>query len=255
MQHLTFARKPSYKCWKIDIMAIGILLDMDGTLVDSMPLLKQSFIEILETEGLNINKETEEIIGNNLSQIMGGNSKSFTEFFLVWRLIKHIDCSIFKKIKIVVISSRKLKNVANSAPFIKGVDRAIKSLKKNKDLKIGIVTSRSKQDVLSRLNKTDLRGYIDVIVTRDDVNKLKPSPEQVLIASKRLGLPPRNCVIVGDMSTDVEAARKAGSISIGVASGIFNKQLIKSNPDFLAQSMVDIPIAIDKILNRIENLE
>jgi len=116
-------------------MAIGILLDMDGTLVDSMPLLKQSFNETLETEGLHIDKETEETIGNNLSQIMGGNSRGFTDFFLVWRFMNHIDCSILKKIKIALISSKKLKKVANSAPFIKGVAKAIESMKKNKDWK------------------------------------------------------------------------------------------------------------------------
>jgi pyrophosphatase PpaX len=236
-------------------MAVGILLDMDGTLVDSMPLLKQSFNETLETEGLHIDKETEEIIGNNLSQIMGGNSIGFTDFFLVWRFMNHIDGSILKKIKIALISSKKLKKVANSAPFIKGVAKAIESMKKNKDVKIGIVTSRSKHDVFSRLDKSDLKSNIDVIVTRDDVSKLKPSPEQILVASKRLGLSPRNCAIIGDMSTDVEAARKAGSIAIGVASGIFNKQLIKSNPDFIAQSIIDIPNALDEIINRIENHE
>ncbi|MCW4032206.1 MAG: HAD family phosphatase [Candidatus Bathyarchaeota archaeon] len=236
-------------------MTVGILLDMDGTLVDSMPLLKQSFNETLETEGLYINKETEETIGNNLSQIMGGNSRGFTDFFLVWRFMNHIDGSILKKIKIALISSKKLRKVANSAPFIKGAAKAIESMKKNKDVKIGIVTSRSKQDVISRLNKSDLRGKIDVIVTRDDVNKLKPSPEQILVASKRLGLLPKNCAIIGDMSTDVEAAKKAGSIAIGVASGIFNKQLIKSNPDFIAQSIIDIPNALDEIINRIENHE
>jgi HAD superfamily hydrolase (TIGR01549 family) len=236
-------------------MAIGILVDMDGTLVDSMPLLKQSFNKTLETEGLYIDKETEEIIGNNLSLIMGGNSRGFTDFFLVWRFIKHVDGPLLKKIKIALVSSRKLKKVANSAPFIKGVDKAIKSMKKNKDVKIGIVTSRSKQDVLSRLDNSDLKSNIDVVVTRDDVSKLKPSPEQILVASKRLGLLPRNCAIIGDMSTDVEAARKAGSIAIGVASGIFNKQLIKSNPDFIAQSIIDIPNALDEIIKRIENHE
>jgi len=236
-------------------MAIGIFLDLDGTLVDSMPLLKQSFNETLESEGLYIDKETEEIIGDNLSQIMGGNSRGFTDFFLVWRFIKHVNGPILKKIKIALVSSRKLKKIANSAPFIKGADIAIKSMKQNKDVKIGIVTSRSKQDVLSRLNKSELKSDIDVVVTRDDVKKLKPSPEQILVASKNLGLLPRNCAIIGDMSTDVEAARKAGSIAIGVASGIFNKQLVQSNPDFIAQSIIDIPDALDEIINRIENHE
>lgn len=236
-------------------MTVGILLDMDGTIVDSMYLLKNSFINILKKEGIEIGIETEEVVGNNLAKIMGGKSKGFSEFRLMWRIVKHIESSIFKKIKIVFISGRKLANVANSALFIKGADDAIRSLKKNEKVKIGIVTSRRKKDVLFRLRKINFDDFFDVVVTREDVKRLKPSPEQIYFAAEKLGLSPKSCIVIGDMSTDVEAARKAGSISIGVNSGIFHKQLIKAQPDFVAQSIVDIPSALDEIIDCVNLLE
>jgi HAD superfamily hydrolase (TIGR01509 family) len=58
-----------------------------------------------------------------------------------------------------------------------------------------------------------------VVVAFHDVSKVKPDPESLLLASKRLGIPPSRCIYVGDDANDVRAARAAGFTPVGVCWG------------------------------------
>ncbi len=58
-----------------------------------------------------------------------------------------------------------------------------------------------------------------VVVTRDDVKRLKPHPMPVRTAAERLGLPVEQCVMVGDTRLDVRAAKAAGALAVGVLTG------------------------------------
>ena len=223
---------------------------MDGTIVDSMQELRNNFISILKNEGIEISKKIEDKVGDNLTEIMNVDSNGFTEFILLWNVLKLIESSFLKRIKLVFVAYRKLKKVANSAPLIDGVEDAVESFKAKKNIKIAIVTTRSKRDVISRLEKTSFENCIDLVITREDVKKPKPSPDQILLAIERLGIPSSRCIMIGDMPTDIEAAKKAGVTSIGVASGIFKKQLLKVKPDFIVKNITEVPDVLDEIIKK-----
>jgi HAD superfamily hydrolase (TIGR01662 family) len=57
---------------------------------------------------------------------------------------------------------------------------------------------------------------VPIIVAYHDVKRVKPDPEALLLASKRLGIDPSRCIYVGDDGNDVQAARSAGFAPIGV---------------------------------------
>jgi beta-phosphoglucomutase len=63
-----------------------------------------------------------------------------------------------------------------------------------------------------------LAGYLDAVVSADDVGRGKPDPAIFLAAARWLGLPPERCVVVEDAPAGLEAARRAGMRSIGVLS-------------------------------------
>jgi HAD superfamily hydrolase (TIGR01549 family) len=88
-----------------------------------------------------------------------------------------------------------------------------------KGLALGIVTSRSRKDAEAYLAQYQLDGLFQTVVTRDDVKRLKPHPMPVLRAAEALGLPPSQCVMVGDTGVDVRAAKAAGALSVGVLCG------------------------------------
>lgn len=60
---------------------------------------------------------------------------------------------------------------------------------------------------------------IPVLAAYHDVERVKPDPEALLLASKKLGIPPERCVYIGDDANDVQAARSAGFTPIGVCWG------------------------------------
>lgn len=80
---------------------------------------------------------------------------------------------------------------------------------------LGIVTSRRKESVERRYFPfAHTEKYFSVLVTADDCQNNKPHPEPLLLAAKRLGVKPNECVYIGDSSTDIEAGRAAGMKTI-----------------------------------------
>jgi histidinol-phosphate phosphatase family protein len=72
----------------------------------------------------------------------------------------------------------------------------------------------------------------------------KPRPGLVLRAADRLGLPPRRCVVVGDIGADVEAARAAGARGILVPTPVTRPEEIAAAPEVAA----DLEAAVDRLL-------
>lgn len=61
-----------------------------------------------------------------------------------------------------------------------------------------------------------LRDYLEVIVVADHVSKTKPDPEIFLMAAQQLGLPPQDCLVVEDGLLGIEAASRAGMVSVAL---------------------------------------
>jgi len=76
---------------------------------------------------------------------------------------------------------------------------------------------------LFRVNKVldylGIKKYFPTIVSADDVTKHKPEPDVFLEAGKRLGLPPQQCAVIEDAENGIEAANRAGMVSIGYLNG------------------------------------
>lgn len=80
----------------------------------------------------------------------------------------------------------------------------------------------------------DARDYGPVL-TRDDVPRVKPDPAHLAAALDRLGVLPEQALMVGDHSMDVEAGKRAGTLTAAVATGESSfAVLAATGPDFLA---------------------
>lgn len=84
---------------------------------------------------------------------------------------------------------------------------------------LALVTSRGRQDVEAFLAQHELDSVFRVVVTRDSVRRLKPHPMPVRLAAKRLGVSPKQCVMVGDTNVDIRSAQAAGALAVGVLCG------------------------------------
>jgi beta-phosphoglucomutase len=72
--------------------------------------------------------------------------------------------------------------------------------------------------VLLVLEQLQRRESFSAIVTGVDVRRGKPEPEVFLLCAERLGVPPRNCAVIEDARVGIEAANRAGMLSIGLAA-------------------------------------
>jgi HAD superfamily hydrolase (TIGR01509 family) len=86
-------------------------------------------------------------------------------------------------------------------------------------LKTAIVSNNSPRVVKEHLSRAGLASYIADVTGREagNASSLKPSPEPVLKAAAAISVPADRCVMIGDSVTDIEAAIRAGSRSIGYA--------------------------------------
>ena len=111
---------------------------------------------------------------------------------------------------------------------------------KNSKLKTGIATAMDKSlmvKVDKKLNLKDLFG--DHIYFIEDVaNKSKPEPDVFLYAAEKMGIKACNCLVIEDAPHGVEAANRAGMISVGLVT-TFSKELL-NKAAFIAEDFQEI---------------
>lgn len=105
--------------------------------------------------------------------------------------------------------------------LIPGVDALIAHLALR--LPLAVVTTRSQADATAFLTQHGLSGYFACCVTCETTKRLKPHPEPIQYAANCLGVKPEACVMVGDTTPDIRAARNAGAWAVGVLCG-FGKE-------------------------------
>lgn len=108
-------------------------------------------------------------------------------------------------------------------------------LSQNKNIlgiKLGLASSASRNEIFFNLKQIGLEQVFDIIISGvDDLNsyvdlegKNKPKPFIYLEASKRLNISPERCIVFEDTAAGIEAASKAGMITIAVPNWITKKQ-------------------------------
>ena len=95
-----------------------------------------------------------------------------------------------------------------------GAENLIRTIH-SKNLPMGIITRNSMDSVREALkNFTGISlDDFDVVITRDDPVRPKPSPEGILLAARKLNVEPRNILMVGDFVFDIDAGRSAGTLT------------------------------------------
>lgn len=111
----------------------------------------------------------------------------------------------------------------------------------SKTYKLGVVTNGHRTSVERFFKIADIEKYFSVIVARDDITNIKPNPESLLLASKKLGIEPKAVIYVGDNDVDVAAAHSAGMKIVG-----FSDEEMEG-ADVVVSSFLEIPKAIESL--------
>ncbi len=106
---------------------------------------------------------------------------------------------------------------------------------------LGIVTTRSHQEARVFLAQQELTELIQVVTGRDDTWRIKPHPSPVRHTAEELGVPVERCLLVGDTTADIEAARAAGARSVGVLCGFGSRdELERAGADLILKNTSDL---------------
>jgi len=219
----------------------ALLIDLDGTLVDATEALVEAARQALNVVGLrHLNPQ----IGLEIARWLQSNRP-------IDNLLKEKGITETKKqafFKAYLEAFHKL-TVEKTKP-LPNVYTTLKRLSKN--FSLALITRRSVQRnrLTKELNRLGFLPYFKAIVTSQDVSEPQPSPEALLKAAQKLGVPIKDCAIVSDSIVDIQAGKAAGIKTIAVLSGLFSREeLEKWNPDFIILNVELLPKLLEETPN------
>lgn len=183
-------------------MIKGVIFDLDGVIVESEDAH-------IEAEKQTFQKHNVLVSAEELHRYTGTTAKEmFTQLIAKYKLNTAFEEINSQKEKILF---RLLKQDAEPT---KGVLRFMQELKQ-RGIRLAVGSSSPKRIADYILKKLDIVNLLDCIVTAEDVEHSKPSPETFLKAAIQLGLSPSQCLVIEDARLGVEAAKSAGMKCIG----------------------------------------
>ena len=107
---------------------------------------------------------------------------------------------------------------------------------------LAVVSARDERGTREFLDRFELTEYFSVIVTALTAEHTKPYPDPIHFAARAMGFEAKECVMVGDTTVDIRAARRAGSQSIGVLCGFGHRdELQRMGATEILARTTDIP--------------
>ena len=182
----------------------AVLLDMDGTLLDTERVYFDSLVAALKTHGYTDDTAT-------LCRAMVGLPGPDCEAMLHARYGESFPLA---EINHAFLANRD-KFMEAGLPLRPGTLELLDGLAAA-DCPMAIVTSSSRRSAERNLSLAGIRSRFDTILTLDDVARGKPSPDLYLLAATRLGFAPQVCIAVEDSNHGVTASHAAGAITIMV---------------------------------------
>jgi pyrophosphatase PpaX len=203
-----------------------LLFDLDGTLIDSIRLIIDSYHHTFRTHGLPPRTDAQWLagIGTPLRVVFGD-------------IVEHPE-----QMEQLIATYRDY-NLAHHDTQVIPYVGAPELIRRVKDLgyQTGLVTSKNRPGAIRGLKLAAIADHFDVLVCADDVTHPKPHPEPVLKALAQLGAAPEETLFVGDSVHDMRCGRAAGVRIAAVLWGPFGRgDLETTHPDHWLESPEDL---------------
>nr|WP_278991837.1 fructose-1-phosphate/6-phosphogluconate phosphatase [Plesiomonas shigelloides] len=174
----------------------GLIFDMDGTIIESLPAHRQAWEEVLGRYGLPYEPE-----------FMASQSGAPTWQIASSILTRHgadLDPRLIAKQKADAVELL-LFDLCRPLPLIEDV---VKAYHGRRPMAVGTGSETAVAEAL--LCHMGLRDYFAALVGANDVQAHKPAPDTFLLCAEKLGIAPQHCVVFEDAEFGLQAARRAG---------------------------------------------
>lgn len=187
----------------------GYIFDLDGTLVDTMPLHYRAWDEAMHQFGL---KQT---LSEDFFYSLGGiPTRRVAELFG-----RHYGIELDPD-KVMHVKEQLYLRLIPEVTVIKPVADFARRIARTHPR--AIATGGTPDIALPALESAGLRDIFDIVITPLDVpvGRGKPAPDMFLLAAHRMGVPPEKCLVFEDAQPGIEGALAAGMKVVHVPSRI-----------------------------------
>lgn len=210
-----------------------ILIDLDGTLVDSVPDLAYCVDEMMKQLAMPIRGEA------SVRNWVGNGVQRLVERALIDSVDGMPEQDLMDKAYPIFLELYAENNATRSCVYdgvISGLDWM-----KEQGYRLACVTNKAEAFTIPLLKSKGLYDYFEVVVSGDTCEQKKPHPMPLLHAAKELGVEPDNALMIGDSRSDVKAARAAGFHIFCMTYGYNHGEDIRDyDPDVVMDSFTEL---------------
>ena len=211
-----------------------VLIDLDGTLVDSVPDLAYCVDEMMKQLGMPLRGEAavRNWVGNGVQRLV--------ERSLINAIDGMPDPELMAKAYPIYLELYK-HNTSQRSCVYEGVIEGLDWMQAQ-GYTLACVTNKAEAFTVPLLKDKGLFDYFKVIVSGDTCAEKKPHPMPLLYAAEQLGVAPENALMLGDSKSDVKAARAAGFHVFCTTYGYNHGEDIRNyKPDVVMDSFMELP--------------
>ena len=197
----------------------AVLFDLDGTLIDTDNVVVDRLAHRLAPIARLMSRDATHLARRLAMRAETPGNMLFTMFDWLG-----LDDNLFA----IGDTLRRWRGMSprHGAAIIPGAGEVLHGLRPH--YRLGIVTTRGRRDADTFLSEHGLTGMFETVVTRESFHRLKPHPGPVELAARQLNLHPTRCVMVGDTTVDMHAARAAGAWALAVLCGFGERDELQS---------------------------
>ena len=216
-------------------MIKSLALDLDGTLIDSVPAVAATINRLFAEDDLR------QLSLDEVKSTVGPGARVMFEMALDMVGQSHDTARIDAYLERYVPAY--LEDPASSTVVYDGVRETLDFLK-SCNINLGICTNKPGQTTRAVLDALDLSKYFSAVVTVDDTPYRKPDGRHVLHTLELMGADPGQAAMVGDSETDIAAGRDAGIQTVVVTYGYAHVPFEDMNADAIIDSFSALPSAL-----------
>jgi HAD superfamily hydrolase (TIGR01509 family) len=214
----------------------AFLLDLDGTLTDSVYQHALAWRKALEVGGISLSVW-------RIHRRIGMSGGLLAES-LARETGRKLSPALAEKMKRA--HAKAFRALMRDVRLLPGARELMRYLTKAR-LPWAVATSGALASAKPLLDLIDLPDGVPVI-TRDDVEHAKPNPDLWIAAAARLGVPAAQSIAVGDSVWDLLAARRAGTLGVGLMSGGYGQEeLERAGAYRVYEDPADLLLHIDEV--------